>query len=64
VVDSARGWQQGLVLFAGFYVDHCYRSSGMRGPQIGFTWEGLKITESRGQVAGPRWDALADKKCH
>jgi hypothetical protein len=63
VVDLRVLSQQGLLLFAGFTSITAVSSSGILWTTERLTWEGLTITEIKGdKLMGRGWDALADKE--
>lgn len=63
VVDLRVLSQQGLLLFAGFTSITAVGSSGILWTTERLTWEGLTITEIKGdKLLGRGWDALADKE--
>ena len=63
VVDLRVLSQQGLLLFAGFTSITAVGSAGILWTTDRLTWEGLTITEIKGdKLLGRGWDALADKE--
>lgn len=63
VVDMRVLPQQGLLLFAGFTSITAVGSEGIAWTTDRLSWEGLTITEVRGdKLLGRGWDALADKE--
>lgn len=55
--------QQGLLLFAGFTSITAVGSAGILWTTDRLTWEGLTISEIKGDnLHGHGWDALADKE--
>ncbi len=63
VVDLRVLSQQGLLLFAGFTTITAVGSSGIAWTTERLSWEGLTITDIKGdKLLGHGWDALADKE--
>ena len=63
VVDLRVVSQQGLLLFAGFTTITAVGSAGTAWNTERLSWEGLTITEIKGdKLMGHGWDALADKE--
>ncbi|SRR5579871_591619 len=63
VVDLRVLSQQGLLLFAGFTTITAVGSSGIAWTTERLSWEGLTITDIKGdKLMGHGWDALADKE--
>ena len=63
VVDLRVLSQQGLLLFAGFTTITAIGSSGIAWTTERLSWEGLSITDIKGdKLMGHGWDALADKE--
>ncbi len=63
VVDLRVLSQQGLLLFAGFTTITAVGSSGIAWTTERLSWEGLSITDIKGdKLMGHGWDALADKE--
>jgi hypothetical protein len=63
VVDLRVLSQHGLLLFAGFTTITAVGSSGIAWTTERLSWEGLTITDIKGdKLLGRGWDALADKE--
>jgi hypothetical protein len=63
VVDLRVLSQHGLLLFAGFTTITAVGSSGIAWTTERLSWEGLTITDIKGdKLLGQGWDALADKE--
>ena len=63
VVDLRVLSQQGLLLFAGFTSITAVGSEGIAWTTERLTWEGLTITDIKGDTLhGRGWDAIADKE--
>jgi hypothetical protein len=63
VVDLRVVSQQGLLLFAGFTTITAVGSTGIAWTTERLSWEGLSITDIKGdKLLGRGWDALADKE--
>jgi hypothetical protein len=63
VVDLRVLSQQGLLLFAGFTTITAVGSAGIAWTTERLSWEGLSITDIKGdKLLGRGWDALADKE--
>jgi hypothetical protein len=63
VVDLRVVSQQGLLLFAGFTSITAVGSAGIAWTTERLSWEGLTITDIKGdRLLGRGWDALADKE--
>ena len=63
VVDLRVLSQQGLLLFAGFTSITAVGSAGIAWTTERLSWEGLTITEIKGdRLTGKGWDAMADKE--
>ena len=63
VVELHVASQQGLLIFAGFTSITAAGASGILWTTERLTWEGLTITEIKGDILrGRGWDAIADKE--
>jgi hypothetical protein len=63
VVDLRVLSQQGLLIFTGFTTITGINSSGLAWTTERLSWEGLTITEIKGdRLIGQGWDAIADKE--